>query len=178
MMNKLFIILGLFISFVCTAQSYVRHNGQFEVHNGDKVRNSSGTVDEEVTNMISNGTFDSGTYWDLTGAVTISAGGANVTLAGGANIGQSDVNMVTSLLPSTAYTLQFDITIVSGNAYISIANFAENITYVVYDSYPNGTNSKQFTTPEDLYGGGIIIHSNEISSDNPYIVDNVVLTAD
>lgn len=85
--------------------------------------------------------------------------------------------MTESLLPNTAYTLNLDIVIASGNANIRLEASNGAIQYIAAVNYINGNNNIQFTTPADIGIGGLSIRASVIS-DNAFTIDNLVLTAD
>lgn len=119
------------------------------------------------SNMVSNGTFDSGTDWTLSAAYTITGGALVFNNTAPATAVQSDAEMVTPMEVETDYTISFDI-IAGTGSYVSIQNAANNVIYVAGAVRGVGSYSFDITTGDNLQGGGITI----------YCLDNTTFTLD
>jgi hypothetical protein len=128
-------------------------------------------------NMVSNGTFDNTDDWTTSSEWTIAGGVATYTDGvANTNMVQAAVDMVEDMVASTAYTIEFDITIVSGNAVIRFYTADISATLIAEDSYADGHHSKGFTTGLGSEFG--IAIQGRFASDNDFSIDNIVLTAD
>ena len=100
------------------------------------------------TNMISNGTFDNGDDWTLTNGITITGGYLNCALVWQANVTQPAANMVQAMVPSTDYTISFDVSnSTGGGPRFLVLTEASWTTLVAEASYSDGSYSINFTTP-------------------------------
>lgn len=172
-MRKIFLlILGILILLFIPCLSF----GQF-VKTQVIVANEAAAA--APTNMISNGTFDDDTGWNVTlAAWTIGSGVAtNADVTG--SLYQLDSQMASEIQPSTEYKLTFTIAGTSGGGlYITIKTFNEydggDETYVTATEYNNGDKELIFTTPATINGSGIVF-SNNNAGDSGGSIDNVVL---
>lgn len=128
-----------------------------------------------INNMVANGSFDTDTLWAKDANWTI-AGGVAVYAGtvSGAQIKQSDADMLASIQPSTDYTLAFDVIGAAPTAVINITNYAANVGYIGSGPYANGSHSIDFTTPASILGGGLLFAG--YLSGTAFDLDNVVLT--
>lgn len=138
-------------------------------------------VAEITSNMISNGTFDSGTGWTETeDGFIISGGVASYDYNLGTDfIYQIDADMIGSIQPlAVSYTLTGDLNLTSGaSAFIAIFSSDGNVTYSGWNTYTGTTISINFTTGSDVGIAGIRIGGNTGCSCT-FTLDNIVLTAD
>lgn len=124
------------------------------------------------SNMISNGTFDSGTAWDLSTDCTIAGGVFVYTLgAGNTYSRQSDGDMVGNFETNNTYTCEFDLTS-SGAAYFYFTNYAGTQIYLAPATYTTGHQSVTLTTGANIDGGGIRI---VIYNDIGFTIDNLTV---
>jgi hypothetical protein len=165
-MKKLFIIL-LFVCSLAQAQTI----GRFPFGSAPVVSGGS--------NMISNGTFDSGTGWTVGANWTISTGEARWDYLGTSILEQQEADMITALTSNTSYTLEFDLTS-AGNIYMSIYNSSEGSSnaYVASAWYSSGHKIVTFTTDQyiDLpgYYNGIRF-TTVVGSESTCSIDNIEL---
>lgn len=136
------------------------------------------TVAEEEppsNERVYNGTFDSADGWSTTNA-TWSIGSGVASYADGTTsiLYQIEDDMAIAIEPSTDYTIEFDIVISSGTAYITICNSAYTNNYVAGATYANGHHSINFTTYSDIDVGGLGFRAGSASS-NPFTLDNVTV---
>ena len=132
-----------------------------------------------ATNMLTNGTFDSGSNWTLQGGsnIAITGGTLNVTLTGQNRAVQTAANMVTAPTTNTSYTFECDITATTYAA-IRLRNSTATINYGPDGGtyLQSGHRTITFTTPSDIGVGGFAI---EVNDDYPgsCTIDNATLTA-
>jgi hypothetical protein len=161
-MKKLLILIScLLLAVVAQGQMIIRANPQARA----QVATPAGS------NMVTNGTFASGTAWTLSSSYTI-AGGVlvfdNVTTATAV---QSDVEMITPMETETDYTISFDIVDGTGS-YVSIRNAANNVVYVAGAVRGVGSYSFDITTGDNLQGGGIMIYCLDNTT---FSLDNLII---
>jgi hypothetical protein len=124
--------------------------------------------------MLTNGTFDSTSSWTTGAGWSISGGTLNNADTNSfQNVIQYAGGMVSSIATSTNYTIEFDLTIVSGNAHLGFTNANdENLVDAAY--YANGHITINFTSPASLADGGFSIYNMNLS-DGAYSIDNLSL---
>lgn len=171
-MKRLILIFGLLLIFTGLEAQLIGRSPAV------KVIPAAGTP----SNMISNGTFDSGTGWTASAAWTISGGVASYATTASTNINQADGDMSESIQANIVYTLTLimdNTTEGSGDGTFYIYNSDQSIMYldVVTDGYPDGENIINFTTPANIGVGGIAIRGYMYGNDS-FSIDNLVLTAD
>jgi hypothetical protein len=128
-----------------------------------------------LSNMISNGTFDDGTDWGIISNWTIGSGVASYDDVSSGYLYQTPGNMVVAIEANTAYTLEFDISISSGNARILFGEIGASVDYIVAANYINGHHAINFTTPANIGSGGFLIQGIYQTTDNPFTIDNITL---
>ncbi len=131
---------------------------------------------EPLTNMIQNGTFDSGDYWTGNGSSWSIAGGvATFDQSSGSDyLYQIEDNMIAPIEASTYYTLSYDMTSDDDVATIVFGNS----TYAVeYYSLPTATpvSGYTFKTPSSIGVGGVCFRSSGSANTDDFTLDNVVL---
>jgi len=162
-LRKYLLILALLFPLVLNGQSIL---------SGSVASITTGTASTE---MISNGAFASATDWTLDANWTIGSGVATYDKLGNTALIQTDADMVSSILPNTAYTLEFDVSgTTGGGIYMSIRIAAKTIIYVNITEYNNGHKVVNFTTPADVDTGGISFLGNT-AGDSGGNIDNVSL---
>lgn len=174
-MKRTFLLLSLFLTLQLSGQIL------------PGVVASQGGAAAPSSNMLTNGTFDDATGWDLTGGWSITGGVAVYTAAGGNGfIRQLGGAMVTGHEAGTAYTLTFTLTKTAGaNAYFGIWPYysagGASYRYVVDAEYAAADITIHYTTYDPLYeyigvpstGWGLYMYA-----DGSYTIDNIVLTKD
>ena len=130
-------------------------------------------------NMISNGTFDSGTDWALyNGSYVISGGVATYDDVTNDLIYQDSASMVTPLAPNTDYKLTF--TIVNTTATLCYIFFGNGLyhRYVAQTEYTTGTHTVYFTTPAagTLTPNGFQIFAGDAGG--AFTIDDILLELD
>lgn len=145
---------------------------------GQILRYSNYTAPAEpggVENLLNNGTFDSGDYWFISNAASITGGVASIT----ENVSlsllyQTGENMISDLEPSTDYTISFDIVSSAPGIWFRILNGNGVYTFVEGGYYTTDHYDLDFTTASDLTVGGIrfLIYTDE---SNAGTIDNIVL---
>jgi len=129
----------------------------------------------QSTNMLANGTFDSGDYWSTSNTWSIGSGVATcATSASPSALYQIGTDMITDLEPSTNYTISFDIVSSSPGIWFRILNGSGTVTFVEGTYYTTGHYSLDFTTASDLTIGGIRFYTYTDEA-NPGTIDNVTL---
>jgi len=129
----------------------------------------------QSTNMLANGTFDSGDYWSTSNTWSIGSGVATcATSASPSALFQIGTDMITDLEPSTNYTISFDIVSSSPGIWFRILNGSGTVTFVEGTNYTTGHYSLDFTTASDLTIGGIRFYTYTDEA-NPGTIDNVTL---
>lgn len=133
-------------------------------------------------NIISNGTFDSASDWAITEtAWTIGSGVATYGDVFTGTLYQLDEDLTTPLKANTDYTMTFDIAGTSGGGmYFRISTWDEGGGTAVlepFTEYTNGAKTVNFTTPANIYDGGIAFGANT-AGDSGGTIDNIVLTED
>lgn len=127
------------------------------------------------SNMISNGTFDGMDDWYSLSGWTVNDGVATYDdISSYATIAQSAENMITPILPNTAYTLTFTLSSPSGNANLGIYDYSTVSGYSELTNYTSGNITIQFTTSSDISQGGIAFMGTT-ASDGTFTIDNIVL---
>lgn len=172
-MKRIFLLIGLILTISLSSQ---------KVPTGI-IASQKATASAPSANMISNGTFDSGTGWDFWEGQpqgwSIAGGVATFDdINSGARLRQADADMVSPIQINTAYTIEFDISgLTSNTADILINNYANAVGYVTWGNYGNGHHVVQFTSPADVGVGGIVFIANDTSGSS-FSLDNLTLTAD
>jgi predicted oxidoreductase len=164
-MKKVLILIGIVLSIGLNAQV-----GRYPVSN-------TAHISAAPSNMVQNGTFDGGTYWDVTASSWSIAGGVAVyDGAATQTMFQTDADLIGSMENNTNYTITFTLGRTSGaaNPYMGIYNAATNATYVALQTMTIGEKNFSFTTPADVVAGGFRIFSDTYT----ITIDNVVLTLD
>lgn len=145
-MRKLLIILVLGLLFT-------QVNAQLQVPAvASSIQVGGGLGPEKITN----GGFADATSWSASAGVTISSGVCSFDGTSYQSLTQTDANMVTSLSINTDYTIAFDMSNSTGGGItVSIRDGSSGVTYVVSNTYPDGSYSIDFTTPADIGVGGV-----------------------
>lgn len=136
------------------------------------------TISNQSTNMVYNGTFDSGDGWNTT-TMTITGGQLTWTSANPYGIiYQYDTDAdgpMTPLATSTGYTLSFEVISYSGGsgAWIKFANSNNSVAYVDYAWYGVGVHNVNFTTPGTLDVNGLRILINNEEGCTAVVIDNI-----
>ncbi len=129
--------------------------------------------DISVVNMISNGTFDNDTDWTEGADWNISGGTANFDNGGTSDLVQDGLDMITAVQPFSDYTVEFDISNLTGsNGYFQIKSDDGSVTYVAQMSISNGSYSEDFSTGDVGSDLGILIR---VADDGAFSIDNVIL---
>lgn len=130
-----------------------------------------------ISNMVSNGSFDSATGWATGAAWAIDGGNADYTCCGASTLSQYEVDMITPMSASTDYTLSFDISTTGSGTWFRVNAVYDSGTgteIIAVTAYTNGSYSLDFTTPGTITGGGISFYAGfEFESCS---IDNIVLT--
>lgn len=138
------------------------------------------TISNQSTNMVYNGTFDSGDGWYTT-TMTITGGQLTWTSANPYGmIYQFDSNSdeegpMTPLATSTGYTLSFEVISYSGGsgAWMGFSNSDNMTTYINFAWYSVGVHNVNFTTPGTFDPGGLRISINNEEGCTAAVIDNV-----
>ena len=158
-MKRVLIAIFLCLSFVSYGQRY-------------PISTSAHLGGGEASEMISNGTFDDGTDWEVTSGWTITGGEAVYDgVDEFQSIYQADGNMVSSITTDTNYRLIFD----AGEEGIRIRIYSsgKTVQYVDYATYSSGENIVDFTTPSNIAEGGIAFMASQTYGAGT--IDNVSL---
>lgn len=145
---------------------------------GQILRYSNYTAPTQSTNLVYNGTFDSGDGW-LTPSMTITGGQLTWTSANPYGViyqnDTSNEGSMTPLATSTGYTLSFEVISYSGGsgAWIKFANSVNTVVYVDYASYDVGVHNVNFTTPGTLATSGLRILINNEEGCTEAVIDNI-----
>ena len=164
-MKKILFLLSLFIC--------IQVSGQYPgiVAASNRVTVSDGE-------MLTNGALTSGTAWTVTGGWTLASNAATFDDVTNGLLNQFPASMVTNVVANTAYTLTFDVSGASGGGvYIKITstdNGDGDVQYSAYAEYTNGTKTVNFTTPADVFGGGIRFQASTLG-DSGATIDNISL---
>jgi len=136
-------------------------------------------VDEEVNNMIYNGTFDNSDGWTIAGNWTISDGIASYDVLASNYIGQAAEDMNVAIEASTSYIITIPVTIAEGEyTGVSIGNSNYSVIYGFNTQYSEFPIIVAFTTPSDIGVGGICIRASSSSSTASWSMDNITLVLD
>jgi len=159
-MKKLLILILLFLPIVVSAQI-----GRYPFYTAPVVSAPA------VSNMVTDGTFDSGPDWGTAGWV-VSSG--SISFDGSSTYGsfwQATNYMIAPIATSTSYTLEFDI--VSDGTELTVLCTSMDYYYIGSTNYTTGHITIPFTTGESIGDGGFRIKSNGDST--PCTIDNIEL---
>lgn len=163
-MRKILILFGLFLTLAVSGQSLT-----------PGIVASSGTAAAASPNMLSNGTFSSGTNWTLSTGMTIAGGFLSYDDTQISTCSQTQAQMASPIVALTNYTLSFDIAIsAGGTAFLQFYATDDNATYINAASYGNGHISIDFTTPAFVSVGGLTIWCSTAAS-YPFTISNIRL---
>jgi len=175
-MKKIVLILLSLVSLSLYSQRVIYGENKTVFYNGEFVYSPAAAA-AAPTNMISNGTFDSGTGWGSSGGYSISGNVANYTCCTASNLAQNSTVMVDSLQTSTAYILEFDVS--SNSPYIWMRFYAyrgaNKEQLIAGTNYTSGHKTLSFTTPATLTGWGINLYT---YGDASGTMDNIELYLD
>ena len=161
-MKRLFLIFASVVLFA-TAQAQVETSTWF----------ASSAAESGPTNILSNGTFDDGSDWTAGANWSIGGGVASYDNGGTGNISQADGDMVSSVQINTDYTVQFDVTNLSGsNGFVSFNSSDAGVSYLGSQTITNGSMSFDFSTSSSVGIGGLQVRSLD---DGAWDMDNLVL---
>lgn len=129
--------------------------------------------DNDITNMIRNGRFDTSVYWAITGDCSIYNNITYFGVVAQGSITQQNNEMAIPFEPNQSYRLTFDISIISGNAVIDVGIANGLISFNTGGMpYPGGTTYVNFDLAGDIAGGGIKFISH-VTSANPFSITNI-----
>jgi hypothetical protein len=162
-MKKVFILLLLIFAFTA---SYSQVPGVVAAQN---VASAPPAGNPE---MITNGVFDgTATEWNFGTRWSLVAGKAAYDNTGLGYLIQADGDMVSSIAPNTAYTLEFDF-VCTGPQTMRFTSANGVAHYTENANYDGGHLTINFTTGADVSGGGFAIYSYD---DFDSTVDNISL---
>jgi len=128
--------------------------------------------------MLTNGAFTSGTSWTVTGGWTLTSNTAVYNKATNGTLYQTNAQMASSIVANTSYTLTFDLTGTSGaGIYMRLGSYDEGSGGVYYNAGTEETNGSKtiiFTTPADIYSGGLVVLAYAVG-DSGGTIDNLSL---
>lgn len=131
---------------------------------------TSGTMFGQGAEMLNNTTFTTANYWNTGTGWSIKDGTASYNASGIGFLSQSNANMVSSIQPSTTYTLSFELYLQSGVVGITVMSG----DYKIYLDkwFNNGQNVFEFTTPTDIGIGGLFFYTYPYGT---FKIDNISL---
>jgi len=81
--------------------------------------------------------------------------------------------MITNMEINKSYKAEFDVDIVSGNANFKLINYADSEVFIDFADYADGHHVVYFDTDGDIGTGGFGFRASQVSSDNPFTLDNI-----
>ena len=166
-MKRLLLLFSLiFVSVVC--------QGQY----AGVVAGSNASTGAYSSERLTDGTFDVGSAWGVTGGWSYDAVNDEMDFdnATNGNLTQADGAMAFPIQINKTYKLEFDISIVGGgNANFTIKSSNGGIEYVAYADYADGPHSFEIGPFGDVGIGGIYFRANEADCDAAFSIDNISL---